>query len=270
MGTQLRSIAGSVRQHRALSPLLCLLVVAALWLLPSTGWAQATDAAAPLLAAADEARDLPVASTVRLLVILTGLTFVPALLLVMTPFTRFIIVFSLLRQALGLQQSPPNQVLIGLSLFLSLLIMQPTLEEVKDSALDPYIEGQLETSTAIETALVPMRRFMLANTRQSDMAAVLEMGHMPQPETLDEIPTSAVVSAFVLSELTTSFIIAFKIYIPFLVLDIVVANVLLGMGMMVLPPVIISLPFKLMLFVLMDGWNLLVRSMAAGFAGIGP
>lgn len=249
---------------------LLLVGVGLLLLWPSAGWAQAADAALPLLAAADEARDLPVATTVRLLVILTGLTFVPALLLVMTPFTRFIIVFSLLRQALGLQQSPPNQVLIGLSLFLSMLIMQPTLEEVKVTALDPYLAGQVETTTAVDAALVPMRRFMLANTRQSDMAAVLQMGHLEAPDTLDEIPTSAVVSAFVLSELTTAFIIAFKVYIPFLVIDIVVANVLLGMGMMVLPPVIISLPFKLMLFVLMDGWNLLVRSMAAGFSGIGP
>ena len=246
--------------------LLPILLAALLLLVPQLAAAQ--DLAEPLVAAAEEARDVPVASTVRLLVILTGLTFLPAMILVMTPFTRFIIVFSLLRQALGLQQSPPNQILIGLALFLSLLVMRPTLDTVKTTALDPYLDAQLETTEAIDTAMKPMRRFMLANTRQSDMAAVFEMAQMERPETVDEIPTSAVVSAFVLSELTTAFIIAFKIYIPFLVIDIVVANVLLGMGMMVLPPVIISLPFKLMLFVLMDGWNLLVRSMAAGFAGI--
>jgi flagellar biosynthesis protein FliP len=242
------------------------LIALAALLVPQLAGAQ--DLAEPLIAAAEEVRDVPVASTVRLLVILTGLTFMPAMLLVMTPFPRFIIVFSLLRQALGLQQSPPNQVLIGLALFLSMLVMRPTLEEVKATALDPYLDNQIETTVALETGLKPMRRFMLANTRQTDMAAVMEMAQMERPEQLDDIPTPAVVSAFVLSELTTAFIIGFKIYIPFLVIDIVVANVLLGMGMMVLPPVIISLPFKLMLFVLMDGWNLLVRSMAAGFGGV--
>ncbi len=246
--------------------LLPVLVALIALLVPQLAVAQ--DLAEPLIAAAEEARDVPVASTVRLLVILTGLTFMPAMLLVMTPFPRFIIVFSLLRQALGLQQSPPNQVLIGLALFLSMLVMRPTLEEVKTTALDPYLDSQIETTVALETGMKPMRRFMLANTRQTDMAAVMEMAQMERPEQLDDIPTPAVVSAFVLSELTTAFIIAFKIYIPFLVIDIVVANVLLGMGMMVLPPVIISLPFKLMLFVLMDGWNLLVRSMAAGFGGV--
>jgi len=249
-----------------MSRLLPALLGIGLLLIPQLAGAQ--DFAEPLVAAAEEAREVPVAATVRLLVILTGLTFLPAMLLVMTPFTRFIIVFSMLRQALGLQQSPPNQVLIGLALFLSLLVMRPTLDEVKTTALDPYLSEEVETTVAIEAAMKPMRRFMLANTRQTDMAAVMEMSQMERPEKLDDIPTPAVVSAFVLSELTTAFIISFKIYIPFLVIDIVVANVLLGMGMMVLPPVIISLPFKLMLFVLMDGWNLLVRSMAAGFAGI--
>jgi flagellar biosynthetic protein FliP len=217
---------------------------------------------------ADEVRDMPVATTVRLIMILTALTFVPALLLVMTPFTRFIIVFSMLRQALGLQQAPPNQVLIGLALFMSALIMQPTLTEVNDSALQPYMAGEMDTIVALEKAVEPMRRFMLSNTRRDDISAVMNMGRLPPPETLADIPTTAVVSAFVLSELKTAFVIAVKVYLPFLVIDIVIANVLLSMGMMVLPPVIISLPFKLMLFVLMDGWNLLVRSMAAGFGGV--
>lgn len=245
-------------------------VILALMLAPGVALAQEADLASPLVEAAEAARDVPVASTVKLLVILTGLTFVPAMMIVMTPFTRFIIVFSLLRQALGLQQSPPNQVLIGLAMFLSLLVMGPTLTEVQATALDPFLAGEMETMTALETAMQPMRRFMLANTRQTDLAAVFEMAQLAPPETLDEIPSTAVICAFVLSELTTAFIIAFKIYIPFLVVDIVVANVLLGMGMMVLPPVIISLPFKLMLFVLMDGWNLLVRSIAGSFAGVGP
>jgi flagellar biosynthetic protein FliP len=216
----------------------------------------------------DEVRDMPVATTVRLIMVLTALTFVPALLLVMTPFTRFIIVFSLLRQALGLQQAPPNQVLIGLALFMSALVMGPTLSEVNDNALQPYMAGQMDTVVALEEAIKPMRRFMLSNTRRDDLSAVMNMGRLPAPESLSDIPSTAVVSAFVLSELKTAFVIAVKVYLPFLVIDIVIANVLLSMGMMVLPPVIISLPFKLMLFVLMDGWNLLVRSMAAGFGGV--
>lgn len=245
-----------------------IVLAAVLLLLPLPVLAQQPDLASPMVEAAEAARDVPVASTVKLLIILTGLSFVPAMLLVMTPFTRFIIVFSLLRQALGLQQSPPNQVLIGLALFLSMLVMGPTLEEVRVTALDPFMAGEMETVAALEAAMEPMRHFMLLNTRQTDMAAVFEMGQIPPPENLDEIPSTAVICAFMLSELTTAFIIAFKIYIPFLVIDIVVANVLLGMGMMVLPPVIISLPFKLMLFVLMDGWNLLVRSITASFAGV--
>jgi len=217
---------------------------------------------------ADEVRDMPVATTVRLIMILTALTFVPAILLVMTPFTRFIIVFSMLRQALGLQQAPPNQVLIGLALFMAALVMGPTLSEVNETAIQPYMAGEMDTTVALDTAIAPMRRFMLSNTRRDDLSAVMNMGRIPTPETLSEIPTTAVVSAFVLSELKTAFVIAIKVYLPFLVIDIVIANVLLSMGMMVLPPVIISLPFKLMLFVLMDGWNLLVRSMAAGFGGV--
>ena len=174
----------------------------------------------------------------------------------------------MLRQALGLQQAPPNQVLIGLALFMAALVMGPTMSEVNDTALQPYMAGEMDTTVALENAIKPMRRFMLSNTRRDDLSAVMNMGRIPAPESLADIPTTAVVSAFVLSELKTAFVIAVKVYLPFLVIDIVIANVLLSMGMMVLPPVIISLPFKLMLFILMDGWNLLVRSMAAGFGGV--
>ena len=250
-----------------MNALVRLVVVAVLLLLPTLAFAQG--AADPIgegvLDIAQEVRDMPVATSVRIVVLLTALTFVPAILLVMTPFTRFVVVFGLLRQALGLQQSPPNQVLVGLALMLSLLVMQPTLNEVKDNALDPYVAGEIETMEAYDAFIGPMRGFMLQNTRRTDLAVVLEMGRMARPETLEDIPTTAVVSAYVLSELKTAFVISVKVYLPFLVIDIIVANILLAMGMMVLPPVIISLPFKLLLFVLMDGWNLLVRSMAAGF-----
>jgi flagellar biosynthetic protein FliP len=214
---------------------------------------------------ADELSEMPVASSVRIIVMLTALTMLPAMLVVMTPFTRFVIVFSMLRQALGLQQAPPNQVIVGLSLFMSLLVMRPTVDIVMNEAVDPYIAGQIETGEAVTNAMAPMRVFMLRNTRRNDLATVLEIGRLEAPETVEDVPTVAVASAFILSELKTAFVIGVKVFLPFLVIDIIVANILLGMGMMVLPPVIISLPFKILLFVLMDGWNLLVRSMSAGF-----
>jgi len=202
---------------------------------------------------------------VRIIVLLTALSFLPAVILVMTPFTRFIIVFSLLRQALGLQQTPPNQVLVGLSLFLSLLVMAPQVKEINETAVEPYMAGQMETGDALDAALIPMRGFMLANTQKQEMRTVLNIARIERPESLDDIPTPVVVSAYVLSELETAFIIAVKVYLPFLVIDLVVASVLLGMGMMVLPPVVISLPFKLLVFVLMDGWGLLITNMIVSF-----
>jgi flagellar biosynthetic protein FliP len=243
----------------------------ALALLPSIAAAQGLTEQGPdvlgegAVALVAGTEDLPVSAALRLVLILTAMTFLPAVLLVMTPFTRFVIVFALLRQALGLQQAPPNQVLIGLSLFLSLMIMQPTLQQVNTDAVEPFLAGEMQPVEAIQTGLEPMRGFMLQNTRGDDLAAVLAIGNLEEPETLEEIPTPAVVSAFVLSELKTAFVIAIKVYLPFLVIDMVIASLLLGMGMMMLPPVIISLPFKLLLFVLMDGWNLLIRSMTSGF-----
>jgi len=239
---------------------LCLLLVAgpaeAQEVVPSLGEAiEQTVAASP-----DEATD----ASVRLVLMLTALSLLPGLLLAMTPFTRFVIVFSLLRQALGLQQSPPNQILVGLSLALSMLVMQPTLQEVWDDGVSPYMDGQTTSLQAYEASIRPMRRFMLRNVGRDDLATAMRLSRMPRPKTLDEVPTPVVVTGFVLSELRTAFVIAVKIYVPFLVVDLVVASTLLGMGMMMLPPVVISLPFKLMVFVLMDGWGLLVTGMVAG------
>lgn len=217
---------------------------------------------------AEEVRDMPVSSTIRLLFILTALTFLPAMILAMTPFTRFVIVFSMMRQAIGLQQSPPNQVLIGLSLFLSLMIMKQPLNQVYDEAVTPFMAGEMEVLDAAETAMEPMRNFMLANTRRADLQTMMKISQTPKVETLSEIPSTVVVSSFLLSELKTAFVIGVKVYLPFLVLDIIIANILLGMGMMVLPPIIISLPFKIMLFVLMDGWSLLITSMTSSFYGV--
>ena len=205
-----------------------------------------------------------VSSTVRLLVLFTAMSFIPALLLVMTPFTRFIVVFSLLRQALGLQQSPPNQVLIGLSLFLSLLVMGPTLTQSWENGVQPFMDGQMETTAAIDASMKPMRAFMMANVQRDDMRTVLEIAQVT-PSTVEDIPTAALTSAYVLSELRAAFIIGIKVYIPFLVIDLVVGSVLLGMGMMMLPPPVIAMPFKLLIFVLMDGWGLLITNMVQSF-----
>jgi flagellar biosynthetic protein FliP len=260
--------------NRWLLPLLMAVLFVLGMVIPEVAWAQDIAGAGTGLTdpvgdatveIADELRDMPVASSVRIIVLLTAMSLIPAMLVVMTPFTRFVIVFSMLRQALGLQQAPPNQVLIGLAMFMSLLVMRPTVDEVMDNAIDPYIAGEIETGEAFDNALEPMRVFMLRNTRRTDLATVMEIGRIAPPDNLADIPTIAVASGFILSELKTAFVIGVKVFLPFLVIDIIVANILLAMGMMVLPPVIISLPFKILLFVLMDGWNLLVRSMAAGF-----
>ena len=230
--------------------------------------AQAQDMGAVAVDMANEMRELPVTSTVRIMVILTGLTFLPGLLLSMTPFLRFIIVLSMLRQAVGLQQSPPNRVLIAISLFLTILLMGPTFTTVNEVALTPFMNGELETVEAFNLFMDPMRDFMFANTRKEELNAIINISKIPQPQNLEEIPNIIVITSFILSELKTAFVIGVKIYLPFLIIDVVVANILLGMGMMVLPPVVISLPFKLLLFVLMDGWMLLIRMMSASFYGL--
>lgn len=205
-----------------------------------------------------EAADPQVSSAVRWIVMLTSMSVLPGVVLLMTPFTRFVIVFSLLRQALGLQQSPPNQVIIGLSLLLSITVMQPTLSEVNTRSVQPYVAGSLDTAQAYDEAMDPLRTWMFAHIQRESLETSIRIARIGRPETLDELPATVVITAYVLSELETAFVTAVKVYIPFLVVDLVVASILLGMGMMMLPPVVISLPFKLMLFVLMDGWSLLV------------
>lgn len=202
------------------------------------------------------------AAAVRLIVALTVLSILPGLLMIMTPFTRFVIVLSLLRQALGLQQAPPNQVLVAMALALTALSMHSTLDQVRAESVEPYLAGQIDTEQALEAGIVPMRAFMLRNVERSDLATALKLARIEhRPKNVDEVPTSVVITGFVLSELREAFTIAVKVYVPFLVVDLVVASVLLGMGMMMLPPVIISLPFKLAVFVLMDGWALLVTGL---------
>ncbi len=202
----------------------------------------------------------------RILALLTVLTLAPAILLTMTSFTRIVIVFSFLRQALGTQQSPPNQVMIALALFLTVFIMQPVWSKVNEEALQPYVEGTIDQTVALERAVTPVRAFMFAHTRQKDLGLFVEAAGQDKPRTRADVSTWQLVPAFVLSELKTAFTMGFMLYIPFLVLDMVVASILMAMGMMMLPPILISLPFKIMLFVLVDGWNLLVGSLVRSFA----
>lgn len=203
--------------------------------------------------------------TLQILLLMTALSFLPALLMMMTSFTRIIIVFSILRQAMGLQQSPSNQILIGLSLFLTFFIMSPILDRVHETALTPYMEEQISARQALENAKEPFHAFMIAQTRESDLNLFFKISGREKVMGPEDVPMSILMPAFITSELKTAFQIGFIIFIPFLVIDIVVASVLMAMGMMMLSPLIISLPFKIMLFVLVDGWALIIGTLAASF-----
>lgn len=206
-----------------------------------------------------------VVNAIKIILLLTVLTLAPAILIMMTGFTRIIIVLSFLRQALGTQQMPPNQVMVGLALFLTFFIMRPAFEDINAKALRPYLAGTISQEKATEEALIPLRRFMFNQTRDADLALFVRLAKIDKPKTRQDVPTMVLIPAFVISELKTAFQIGFIIYLPFLVIDMVISSVLMAMGMMMLPPVVISLPFKLMLFVLVDGWTLLVGSMVQSF-----
>ncbi len=203
--------------------------------------------------------------SIQTLLLLTSLSFLPALLLMMTSFTRIIIVFSLLRHALGTQTSPPNQVLIGLALFLTFFIMAPVGERIYREAYVPLSENRIGFVEALERGAAPLRTFMLRQTRDADLALFTRIAQLPPPATVDEVPMRVLIPAFITSELKTAFQIGFIIFIPFLIIDMVVASVLMSMGMMMMSPVIVALPFKIMLFVLVDGWQLVLGSLVASF-----
>ncbi|WP_206057548.1 flagellar type III secretion system pore protein FliP [Nitrincola schmidtii] len=203
--------------------------------------------------------------TLQILALMTLLTFLPAMLMMMTSFTRIIIVFSILRQALGLQQTPSNQVLVGLALFLTFFIMAPVFDQVNEQAVQPYMAEEMTSMEAFEAASRPFHQFMIRNTRESDLDLFMRISDTPRVETQEDVPMRVLVPAFVVSELKTAFQIGFMLFIPFLVIDLVVASVLMAMGMMMLSPVIVSLPFKIMLFVLADGWAMVVGTLAASF-----
>ncbi|WP_096189114.1 flagellar type III secretion system pore protein FliP [Evansella halocellulosilytica] len=204
-------------------------------------------------------------ATVQLLLLLTVLAIAPGILILMTCFTRIVVVLSFVRSGLATQQMPPNQVLIGLALFITFFIMAPVFAEVNEEALQPLFEGEINQEEAFDAAALPMKEFMAQHTREKDLALFMGYAGLDRPESLEDIPLTSLVPAFAISELKTAFQIGFMIFIPFLVIDMVVASVLMSMGMMMLPPVMISLPFKILLFVMVDGWHLVVRSLLLSF-----
>ncbi|WP_207650386.1 flagellar type III secretion system pore protein FliP [Geosporobacter subterraneus] len=206
-----------------------------------------------------------VASSIEILFILTILALAPSILMMMTCFTRIIIVLSFIRKAISTQTTPPNQVLIGLALFLTFFIMAPIGAEINNTAVQPYLQEQISQEIALENAMKPVRNFMFRQTREKDLALFIDISGSEKPKQLEEIPSKALIPAFIISELKTGFQIGFVLFIPFIVIDMVVASTLMSMGMMMLPPVMISLPFKILLFIMVDGWNLIIKSLIEGF-----
>ena len=203
----------------------------------------------------------------QIVFLLTVLTLAPAILILTTSFTRLAVVFSFLRQAVGTQQTPSNQIIAGLALFLTFFIMMPIWQKINNNALQPYLHEEISQEVALKEAINPIRNFMFKQTREKDLALFIKMAKINKPKNENDIPTTVLIPAFVISELKTAFIIGFVLFVPFLIIDMVVASVLLSMGMMMLPPIMVSLPFKLMLFVLVDGWNIIVGSLVKSFVG---
>ena len=230
-----------------------------------SAWGQAP---APLISIGlDQGGDgSQVAVVMQLFLLMTVLSLAPSILIMLTSFTRIAIVFSLLRQAMGTNQLPPNQVVIGLSLFLTFYVMAPVWQQVNQDALQPLIAKEINQTQALERALGPIRNFMISQTREKDLALLVNVAKMQRPANVGEVPTTVLIPSFIISELKTAFQIGFMLYVPFLIIDMVVASVLLSMGMMMLPPIMVSLPFKLMIFVLADGWHLIVGSLVKSFA----
>ncbi|ACB84992.1 flagellar type III secretion system pore protein FliP [Natranaerobius thermophilus] len=253
-----------VKDRKTLVPAIIIIVL--ILLIPSQ-----TEAAQPFpipnleleVGEGEEPEDL--ALTLQIIILLTILSLAPALLILTTSFTRVVIVLSFIRNALATQQMPPNQVLIGLALFLTFFIMSPVWGDVYQEAWEPYREGDITQEEAIENGLEPVREFMYQQTREDDLALFVEYSDIENPATIEDVPTHVIIPAFVISELKTAFQIGFMIFVPFLIIDMIVASTLMSMGMLMLPPVMISLPFKVLLFVLVDGWFLITRSLLISF-----
>ncbi len=234
---------------------------------PQSSAAAASEAAAPFITIGmDETKDPgKTAVVLQIFLLMTILSLAPAILIMLTSFTRIVSVLSLLRRALGTMQAPPNQVLIGLALFLTFFIMTPVWQNINQNALQPYLDDQISQQQAFQNATEPLRKFMFKQTREKDLALFVDIAKVERPQDVDDIPISVLIPSFIISEVKTAFQIGLMLYVPFLIIDMVVASILLSMGMMMLPPIMISLPFKLMLFVLADGWNLLVGSLVRSF-----
>jgi flagellar biosynthetic protein FliP len=247
---------------KRLAPLVRGLAVAGLLLAASSGRLYA---AQPTELSVDVDGIGSVSAPLQIVVLLTLISFLPAALVIMTSFTRIAIVFHFLRQALGTQEMPSNQMLIGLALFLTAFIMAPVASRIHAAAVQPALAGTIDLTEALERGAPPLREFMLKQTRESDLALFVEMARLPRPQSPDEVPMRAVIPAYAISELKTGFQMGFFLFVPFLLIDLVVSTTLLSMGMLQLPPAMISLPFKILLFVMIDGWNLLVSSLVRSF-----
>ena len=238
-------------------------VLLLLLLMPHTSWAADIPTLSLSLGDSNDPNDW--FTGLKILAFMTILTLAPSILVMMTSFTRIVVVFAFLRQALGTQQSPPTQILIGLALFMTMFIMMPVWNKIDAEAIQPYLAEDINQSVAFDRALAPIRSFMLKQTREDDLLLFLNAAHIKKPQTADDTPMYVLIPSFVISELRTAFEIGFLIYIPFVVLDLVVASVLMSMGMMMLPPVMISLPLKIILFVLIDGWHLITGALLQSF-----
>ena len=239
----------------------------AVLLTPQSSAAAEPEAAAPFITIDMDETQNPgkMAVVMQIFLLMTILSLAPAILIMLTSFTRIVIVLSLLRRALGTMQAPPNQVLIGLALFLTFFIMTPVWQNINQNALQPYLDDKIGQQQAFQNAAEPLRKFMFKQTREKDLALFVDIAKVERPQDVDDIPISVLIPSFIISEVKTAFQIGLMLYVPFLIIDMVVASVLLSMGMMMLPPIMVSLPFKLMLFVLADGWYLLVGSLVKGF-----
>lgn len=259
--------AEGARRLRKNRRILAVVLMAALALVPAILLGATNQEPVPFVSIEIGGADNPgqVGVVMKVFILLTVLSLAPALLIMLTSFTRIVIVLSILRQALGTQQMPPNQVVVGLALFLTFFVMAPVWDQINSGALQPYLEGKLAQQEALGKAVEPLRAFMFKQTRESDLGLLLEVAKVERPKGPENVPTRVLIPSFVLSELKTAFQIGFLLYVPFLIIDMVVASVLLAMGMMMLPPIMVSLPFKLMLFVLVDGWSLVVGSLVKSF-----
>jgi len=248
----------------ALASIVLIITAVAIW----TGGAQAQQFEIPQVSikiGGDTQGQTGLSQALQLIVLLTVLSLAPAILILLTSFTRIIVVLSFVRSALATQQMPPNQILIGLALFLTFFVMAPTWKEVNQNALQPYFKGEINEEQAFARGMAPLRTFMFKQTREKDLALFVKLAKIERPHTYKDIPNYVLIPAFVISELKTAFQIGFVIFVPFLVIDMVVSSALMSMGMLMLPPMMISLPFKILLFVLVDGWNLIVYSLISSF-----